>query len=135
MAADEQAPDCEMYSEPAELPTPITPAIEIEQPEATEPLRILAFDTQSTCASLFSKNLSNSLQLGQIHHPYVLAATLGPERIHKTIGNERTRALWDGRAERASSRVKRITYEAATNDLLRSADKMEKAVCTHFIYS
>lgn len=108
-----------------EVPSPT----KIAPPEQKEPLRVIAFDTQSTCAQLFSKGLSHHLRLGQITHPYVLAATLGPERIHKKIGNERTRELWDGRADRASPRVKRTTYEAATNDLLRNMDKLEKAVC------
>lgn len=97
-------------------------------PAPKEPLRVIAFDTQSTCAQLFSKGLSHHLRLGQITHPYVLAATLGPERISKKIGNERTRELWNGRADRASPRIKRTTYEGATNDLLRAMDKLEKAV-------
>ena len=127
MAVDEE-PVSPLQTESVDVASP--PSIEVEKPADTEPLRVIAFDTQSTCAQLFSKTLSQHLRLGQIHHPYVLAATLGQERIHNKIGNERTRELWDGRAERASARVKRTTYESATNDLLRNADKLEKAVRT-----
>jgi hypothetical protein len=99
-------------------------------PDEAAPLRVIAFDTQSICAQLFGKQLSNCLRLGRIHHPYVLAATLGPERIHTDIGNEHTRRLWDERAGATSKRVQSITYEAATNELLRQADRMEKQVRT-----
>ncbi len=105
-------------------------SIQIDMPQGAdgEPLRVLAFDTQSTCAQLFSKQLSAHLKIGTIHHPYVLAATLGPEHIHRKIGNDQTKRLWQGRADGASARVKAATFEAATNDLLRNADKLEQKV-------
>lgn len=98
------------------------------QRDTTSPLRVLCFDTHNTCARLFSKSLSNYLKLGRIDHPYVVAATLGPDRIHTKVGNEQTQNLWEARVAAAPDRVKTITYEHATNKLLRDADKMEQKV-------
>ena len=98
------------------------------EPDTASPLRVLCFDTHNTCARLFSKSLSHHLKLGRIDHPYVVAATLGPERIHTKVGNEQTQILWETRVAAAPDRVKSITYEHATNNLLRDADKMEQKV-------
>ena len=107
-----------------------TQPVEGVQVEEQQPLRVLVFDTQSTCSQLFSRNLSSYLRLGQIHHPYVIAATLGPERIHTKIGNEQTRRLWAGRASAAPAKVNSTRYEDATTNLLRHADRLEKRVCS-----
>jgi hypothetical protein len=96
--------------------------------EIVRPLRVLCFDTHNTCARLFSKSLSHYLKLGRIDHPYVVAATLGPERIHTKVGNEQTQHLWETRRAAAPDRVKGTTYEHATNTLLRDADKVEQKV-------
>jgi hypothetical protein len=92
------------------------------------PLRVLAFDTQTTCARLFGRHLSNYLRLGHLNHPYVVAATLGPERIHTKIGNEQTRRLWETRVSAAPERVRTVTYEHATNRFLTEADRLEQKV-------
>ena len=96
--------------------------------ESRTPLRVLAFDTQTTCARLFSKQLSSYLSLGQLNHPYVVAATLGPERVHTKIGNEQTRHLWETRVAAAPEHVRTVTYEHATNKFLQEADRLEKKV-------
>ncbi|KAK5173595.1 uncharacterized protein LTR77_002276 [Saxophila tyrrhenica] len=129
MAQEEMAP---ASAEQCDLKSKLSTEDEKPQQDA-EPLRVLAFDTQSTCAQLFSKQLSSYLKLGQIHHPYVLAATLGPERIHRDIGSEHTRQLWHGRAEGANWKTRSTTYQVATNDLLRKADKIEQKGQTVFI--
>jgi hypothetical protein len=105
-----------------------TPTASNSERESATPLRVLCFDAHNTCSRLFSKSLSNYLKLGRIDHPYIVAATLGTERIHTKVGNEQTRNLWDTRAAEAPDRVKSITYENATNKLLRDADKLEQKV-------
>ena len=72
---------------PEEISTP--PTIITESDERA-PLRVLAFDTQNTFARLFSRSLSNYLTCkpGCVNHPYAVAATLGPDRIHLQVGRE-----------------------------------------------
>ena len=104
------------------------PTVCPEDRESRTPLRVLAFDTQTTCARLFGKELSSCLKLGHLNHPYVVAATLGPERIHTKIGNEQTRHLWETRVAAAPERVRNVTYEYATNKFLQEADQLEQKV-------
>ena len=108
-----------------------TPSVAVNDASSDEasPLRVMVFDIQSTSSRLFSKQLSTHLRLGQITHPYVLAATLGPNRIHTKLGNDQTKKLWESRVKAAPSRVTAFTYESATNKLLRDADKLEQQVC------
>ena len=104
------------------------PTVCPEDQGSRTPLRVLAFDTQTTCARLFGRQLSNYLKLGHLNHPYVVAATLGPERIHTKIGNEQTRQLWEARVAAAPERVRTVTYEHATNKFLKEADRLEQKV-------
>lgn len=99
-----------------------------EEQDSGTPLRVLAFDLQTTCAKLFGKSLSNYLKLGHLYHPYVVPATLGPERVHLKIGNEQTRMLWEARVLAAPQRVRSVTYEHATNKFLTEADQLEQKV-------
>jgi hypothetical protein len=107
------------------------PTITSTESDESAPLRVLAFDTQNTFARLFSRSLSNHLTCkpGCINHPYAIAATLGPERIHLQVGKEQTRELWMERVNSAPERIASMTYERATNKLLRDADKLEQKVC------
>ena len=97
---------------------------------ADQPLRILALDTQGICGQLFSKQLSTHLNFGTVTHPYILAATMGPERIHTKLEcNDRTRKLWDERVLHAPPKVANMNYNVATEKFLREADKVESKVC------
>lgn len=75
-----------------------TPAVEGQ--DEFEPLRVLVFDTQTTCIKLFTKSLSNYLKLGQLNHPYVVAATLVSallgERVTWSTGRRiKSRSAWN----------------------------------------
>jgi hypothetical protein len=117
-------PDMATRSEKAYAEPPAESSI------ADQPLRILALDTQGICGQLFSKQLSTHLNFGTITHPYILAATMGPERIHtKLQSNDRTRKLWDERVLQAPPKVANMNYNAATEKFLREADRLESKVC------
>ena len=105
----------------------IQPPAEAAIPE--QPLRILALDTQGICSQLFSKQLSTHLNFGTVTHPYIIAATLGPDRIHTKLEcNEKMRNLWDERVAQAPPRVANMTYNIATEKFLREADRLEQKV-------
>ena len=110
------------------------PAIKVtessEQVDDGTPLRIFALDTQGICAQLFSKQLSQHLNFGTISHPYILAATIGPDRIHTKLEcSEETRRTWEDRVAAAPPKVSSITYQMATEKFLREADRLEQKVC------
>ncbi|KAK3718898.1 hypothetical protein LTR37_004814 [Vermiconidia calcicola] len=121
----------DIFSPRAEGPPSV--AVNDASSDEASPLRVMVFDIQSTSSRLFSKQLSTHLRLGQITHPYVLAATLGPNRIHTKLGNDQTKKLWESRVKAAPSRVTAFTYESATNKLLRDADKLEQQGKTLFV--
>ena len=101
-----------------------------EGPYSPNPLRILALDTQGVCAQLFSKQLSALLNFGTIHHPFILAATFGPERIHtKLEANDEMKKIWEEQAAIAPPRAAIMTYQIATEKFLREADRLEQKVC------
>ena len=100
-----------------------------EEPYSPDPLRILALDTQGVCAQLFSKQLSTHLNFGTIHHPFILAATFGPERIHtKLEAKEDLKQIWEEQAAIAPPRAAYMTYQVATEKFLREADRLEQRV-------
>lgn len=95
-------------------------------PEDQEPLRIFVFDTQRTSAQLFSRHLLSHLRFGSISNPYALAATLGPDRVQpKLQNNELAKKAWDDQIAAAPTRITSLTYNIATERLLREADKLE----------
>ena len=96
---------------------------------ADQPLRILALDTQGICSQLFTKQLTTHLNFGIVTHPYILAATMGRERIHNELQcDDATRQLWDERAAQAPPKVANMTYNVATEKFLREADRLESKV-------
>ena len=91
------------------------------------PLRLFVFDTHRTCAQLFNQLFSAHLRLGTISHPYAFAATVGPERIHtKLQHSEGTKQLLDEQVASAPRKISSVTYNAATERLLRDADRLEQ---------
>lgn len=110
----------------------ITPSV---GPIEDQPLRILALDTQGICSQLFSKQLCTHLNFGSITHPYLLAATMGRDRIHNKLQcDEGTRRLWDERAAQAPPKIANMTYNVATEKFLREADRLESKVCVVTIF-
>ena len=101
-----------------------------EGPYSPDPLRILCLDTQGVCQQLFSKQLCAHLSFGTISHPFILAATFGPERIHKKLdAREETKQIWEEQASIAPPRAANMTYGVATEKFLREADRLEQKVC------
>ena len=116
---------------PIQVDSPMTmeaPAPSSEPPpEDAPPLRIFVFDTHRTCSMLFNQLLSAHLKLGAISHPYAFAATIGPERLHTRLQHsERTQQLLDRQMATVPPKLASVTYEGATAELLREADRLEQ---------
>ena len=101
-----------------------------EEPEIGDPLRIFALNTQGVCSQLFGKHLSDHLNFGKILHPFILAATFGPDRIHtKLEAKEETKRIWEEKVAMAPPSAACMTYLIAIEKFLRDAERLEQKVC------
>ena len=129
--------DTKMLESPIQVDLPQSiesPAPAQLRQDDTPPLRIFVFDTHRTCGMLFNQLLSAHLGLGAISHPYAFASTVGPERIHTQLQHsERTQILLDAQTASVPPKIASITHQAATENFLRQADRLEQKGKTLFV--